>query len=253
MLKKWQSSRKFMAVAALILIFAAGLAGGYYFNNYQKGSVQAAVYVPAGDIRTVEMTIAAVDSEGKGVTGKLMTTVRPAASEGSGQVLVNVNNVLSQIDTQASARVAVKAAGRYTDKDISDYDVIYSMQVNAQSIEGPSAGAAMAVSALAALGESVIDPHVSITGAIKEDGTIAPVGGIEEKLAAAKKAGITTFLVPGGQSTQNTAERSKVCTIKSGYQYCKIAYTVKKVSVSNSNDVKEVSDIGEALSYFVKS
>lgn len=238
-----------MVAAGFIFIFIAGLAGGYYYHNLQNESV--GVIVDEQDSRTVEMIIAAVDSEGKGVTGKLFTTVRPAASPGSGQVLVSVNNVLSQLDTQASARTAVHAAGRYTDKKISDYDVIYVMEVNARSIEGPSAGAAMAVSALAALNNRLIDPHVSITGAIREDGTIAPVGGVEEKFAAAKNAGIRVFLVAGGQSVESTAERSKTCTTSNGYEYCKVSYSVKKTSISD--DLKEVSDIGEALEYFVKN
>ncbi|MBS3054570.1 MAG: hypothetical protein J4431_03470 [Candidatus Aenigmarchaeota archaeon] len=249
MLNRRRGINSNLAAAGFVAIFILGLLGGYYYFGLQNQ--EAPIAASGEESRTVEMIIAAVDSEGNGVTGKLFTTVRPAASPGSGQVLVSVNNVLSQLDTQASARTAVHAAGRYADKDIGDYDVIYVMEVNAQSIEGPSAGAAMAVSALAALNGNSMDPRVSITGAIREDGTIAPVGGIEEKLAAAKKAGVTTFLVPGGQSSQSTAERSKACTTRGGYEYCRIVYAVKKTSISD--EVKEVSDIGEALAYFVKN
>ena len=66
-------------------------------------------------------------------------------------------------------------------------------------IDGPSAGALMTVGVLAALLGDNVKSDVAMTGTINPDGTIGPVGGIPQKLQGAKKAGMTTVLVPASQ------------------------------------------------------
>ncbi|MBI3190932.1 hypothetical protein HYZ41_04495, partial [archaeon] len=104
-------------------------------------------YVRVEGERIVEMGIPAVDMYGNGVVAKLITTIRP----GTGQVLVNVNDVLAQFDTQLSGRSAAKAVANVTSTDMSNLDIIYEIKVNATIIEGPSAGASMATSIYLAL------------------------------------------------------------------------------------------------------
>lgn len=244
MLKKVRMTPIQIAILA-IMVLAVGFAGGYYIF---KSPVP--ILVEGGG--SVEMIIPALDTNGNGVSGKLITTVRPASIEGTGQVLVSVNNVVSQFDTQLSARTAVKAAQKFTKKQLSDYDIIYVLNVDAQAIEGPSAGAAMAVSALAAVENKDINPEVAITGAITEDGAIYPVGGIEKKADASRQAGIKKFLVPKGQSTESAAQRIRTCSSSGDREYCKITYEVGNIEIAAGIEVKEVSDIGEALQYFIK-
>lgn len=241
MLKKFYiMGRKSLAVLALC-IFIVGLIGGYYFSSR-----------PIIEGREVVMKIAAVDAQGRGVTGELITVARPASIPGSGQVLVSVNSVLSQYDTQLSARAAVRAASAYMNRSADDYDIIYVIKADAQAIEGPSAGAAMAVSAVAALGSGTLDKSVIITGGVREDGLITPVGGISEKAAAAKVAGALTFLVPRGQSGESEIERTEQCYLRRGRQYCVIDYTQKKSASVSGLNIIEVSNIGDAIKYFVK-
>jgi ATP-dependent Lon protease len=62
--------------------------------------------------------------------------------------------------------------------------------------DGPSAGVAM-VSALASLYANVpLATGVAMTGEITLSGLVLPVGGIKEKVLAARRAGITTVVVP---------------------------------------------------------
>lgn len=62
--------------------------------------------------------------------------------------------------------------------------------------DGPSAGIAMAVSLLtAALGQG-LPSNLALTGELTLTGKVLPVGGIREKVAAAKRAAVTTVVLP---------------------------------------------------------
>ena len=63
-------------------------------------------------------------------------------------------------------------------------------------VDGPSAGAAMAVAAVSALTERPVDGSCAITGEISVQGYIRPVGGVPEKLDAARRAGLVRACVP---------------------------------------------------------
>lgn len=62
--------------------------------------------------------------------------------------------------------------------------------------DGPSAGITMATAVLSAITETPVSCHVAMTGEITLRGRVLPIGGLKEKMLAAKMAGITTILVP---------------------------------------------------------
>jgi len=62
--------------------------------------------------------------------------------------------------------------------------------------DGPSAGVPMAVSLISVLTNKPIRRDVAMTGEITLRGRILPVGGLKAKVLAAKRAGITTVIVP---------------------------------------------------------
>ena len=63
--------------------------------------------------------------------------------------------------------------------------------------DGPSAGITMATAVLSAVTGRKVDGRVAMTGEITLRGRVLPVGGLKEKLLAAKMAGIRTVVVPG--------------------------------------------------------
>ena len=198
----------------------------------------------------VSMTLPAVDNEGNGVAGTLYTTVKP----GTGKILVDTSRVLNYIDTQLSARTAAKAASNYAKVDLNGLDIIYVIKVNASIIEGPSAGASMALSVLLAL-ENKTSGNITITGTISPDGTIGKVGSILEKGLAAKANGARTFLVPKGQATAEKTTRNTTCSRLGSMDVCKVNYLAENINIESylGIEVHEVANLEEAYRYFNQS
>ncbi len=81
--------------------------------------------------------------------------------------------------------------------------------------DGPSAGITMATAVLSAITQTPVKAKVAMTGEITLRGRVLPIGGLKEKLLAAKTAGIEMVLVPK-KNEKDVAEISG--EIKSGIE-----------------------------------
>jgi len=63
-------------------------------------------------------------------------------------------------------------------------------------IDGPSAGVAMFLAVYSAFAETPVPNDIALTGEISIHGQVLPVGGVEEKLEAAKEAGAARVFIP---------------------------------------------------------
>lgn len=75
----------------------------------------------------------------------------------------------------------------------------YSVHINFPGgipVDGPSAGVAMFLAVYSAFTETAVPNDIALTGEISIHGQVLPVGGVEEKLEAAKEAGATCAFIP---------------------------------------------------------
>jgi PDZ domain-containing protein len=82
------------------------------------------------------------------------------------------------------------------------------VSIDAGNVGGPSAGLAFALEVMQKLGRNVTHGHrVAATGEMELDGTVAPIGGVRQKVVDAHKAKVDVLLVPAGGGNAETARR----------------------------------------------
>ncbi len=103
---------------------------------------------------------------------------------------------------QESARAAVSLLrSRSGELGLADdafkkHDLHVHVPAGAIPKDGPSAGVTMATAILSAMRRQPVRADVAMTGEITLSGAVLPVGGIREKVLAARRYGITTFILP---------------------------------------------------------
>ncbi|MBI5831526.1 MAG: endopeptidase La [Armatimonadetes bacterium] len=132
-------------------------------------------------------------------TGGDVLFIEALKMPGKGQL--NLTGQLGDVmreSAQAAFAYLRANAGRFgvPREALEQYD--YHLHVPAGAIpkDGPSAGITMATALLSAMLDKPADAKTAMTGEITLTGLVLPIGGLKEKVLAARRAGIETVLLP---------------------------------------------------------
>ena len=140
------------------------------------------------------------------VTGLAWTSVggeilfiETSLSKGKGSKLTltgNLGDVMKESAVLALEYIKAHAKSLELDEQIFEHwNIHIHVPEGAVPKDGPSAGITIATSLASALTQRKVRPHIAMTGEITLRGKVLPVGGIKEKILAAKRAGITDILM----------------------------------------------------------
>ncbi|HET9581220.1 MAG TPA: endopeptidase La [Gemmatimonadota bacterium] len=153
----------------------------------QPGVATALAWTPAGgEILFVEATTMP-GSKGFVLTGQLGAVMQESARAALGYIRSHATELGIPAD--------------FFDK----FDIHLHVPAGATPKDGPSAGVTMAAALASALTGRPIRPEVAMTGEITLTGQVLPVGGIKEKLVAARRSEIRTVILPA-RNREHVAE-----------------------------------------------
>ncbi|HWZ14585.1 MAG TPA: endopeptidase La [Mucilaginibacter sp.] len=139
------------------------------------------------------------------VTGLAWTSVggdilfiEASLSPGKGRLTLtgSLGDVMKESVTIALAYLRAHAAEFNIEPKLFDqWDIHVHVPAGATPKDGPSAGVTMLTALTSAFTQRKIKPHLAMTGEITLRGRVLPVGGIKEKILAAKRANIKEIIL----------------------------------------------------------
>ncbi len=183
----------------------------HYQGNDYAGVVTGLAWTSVGgEILFIESSLTKSKSENIGITG-------------------NLGNVMKESAVLAMQYIKSNAS-LYDIKDewFEKWNVHIHVPEGAVPKDGPSAGITMTTSIISSFTQRKVKANLAMTGEITLRGRVLPVGGIKEKILAAKRAGIKEIIL-------SKANEKDIKDINERY--------LKGLTFHFVNDMKEVIDI----------
>ena len=134
------------------------------------------------------------------VGGELLT-IEAASFKGKGKIIKtgSLGDVMQESIQAALSVVRSRASTLGIDpKFYENQDIHIHVPEGATPKDGPSAGVAMVTALSSVLSKLPVKADVAMTGEITLSGEVLKIGGLKEKLLAARRGGIKTVLIPKG-------------------------------------------------------
>ncbi|MBQ2665430.1 MAG: ATP-dependent protease LonB [Methanobrevibacter sp.] len=135
----------------------------------------------------------AVIGDRSGIVSPIAAEAAPTQSKNGGQIIAT--GKLGEI-AQESVQNVSALIKKYTNKDISNYDIHVQFIQTYDGVEGDSASVSIATAVISAIEEIPIDQTVALTGSLNVRGDVMPIGGATAKIEAAAEAGMKKVLIP---------------------------------------------------------
>jgi ATP-dependent Lon protease len=131
-------------------------------------------------------------------TGGDILFIESSLNKGKGKLTLtgNLGDVMKESATTALSFIKANADTMgIDDSAFEKHDIHLHVPEGAIPKDGPSAGITMLTALTSALRNKPVKPYIAMTGEITLRGKVLPVGGIKEKILAAKRAGMKTIIL----------------------------------------------------------
>jgi ATP-dependent Lon protease len=172
--------------------------------------------------------------------------VEATVMKGKGQLLLtgHLGEVMKESAQAALSYARARAPELGVKEDLfSKVDIHVHVPAGAIPKDGPSAGITMATALVSALTRVPVKRSVAMTGEVTLRGKVLPVGGVKEKVLAARRSGITTVLLPQ-KNDKDVKELPK--TIRRGMHFVFVEHMDQVLAAALVRPVKEKGQVGIA-------
>lgn len=148
------------------------------------------------------------------------------------------------VDSQIAAKsAALDYLAQYFPGEVAADIKPSDIEISLAKTGGPSGGLAFAIGIVELLtSENILQGRsVATTGTIDSNGNVGSIGGVAEKILAAKKAGATFFLVPQGNCKDLAPN---VATIPKGIKVAAVSTLKEAITALNSKDPQGCANLG---------
>ena len=132
-------------------------------------------------------------------TGGEILFIEATGMPGKGQLMLTGLLGESMRESAQAAMSYLKSHAKLLTLDASRFnktDVHIHVPAGAVPKDGPSAGVAIAAALISLFRDEPIQTELAMTGEVTLTGRVLPVGGVRDKILAARRAGIRTLLIP---------------------------------------------------------
>ena len=172
--------------------------------------------------------------------------VEATVMKGKGQLLLtgHLGEVMKESAQAALSYARARAPELRVKEDLfSKVDIHIHVPAGAIPKDGPSAGITMATALVSALTRVPVKRSVAMTGEVTLRGKVLPVGGVKEKVLAARRGGITTVLLPQ-KNDKDVKELPK--TIRRGMHFVFVEHMDEVLAAALVRPVKDKGPVGIA-------